>query len=137
MPETLSWSVKVSSSAGPAMNDSGSLTVPAVLSSRLTVDAATPPVPPATTPTATATTFTFQIDDVTKVAVLAVKSSVYDGKVSIKGAAGTDPEVALKGPVFVVGAAVEEIATDLTSLTVTNRHTEAATLDILIGLNVT
>ena len=125
MTESVSWSLNVSSTTGAGLNDAASLELPATLFATVEVEAKK------------TTDYTFQIGQLDKVGVLAVRCSIYGGKVSLKGSGGSDKAICLDGPILLVGDAVDQIATSLTTIKIKNDHdTQTATLDILIGLKL-
>jgi len=121
MPEQLSWSLKTGSSGGGTA-DSGSLEVEAVTSASVTVDAG------ATMELA------FQLEDVSKITMLLVKSSTYGGTLRVS-AGGS--EVVLTGPLILYGDAIALFSDSLETVTVANDDAVAADVDVLLGLKLT
>lgn len=122
MVETLTWSFTAGSSSGAGLSSNGFREVEASTSASVSLDANM----------ATATDLELQLDDVDKIAFLAVAASLSDGSVEIQ-ADGASP-TALTGPLILYGDAVKLFAGDLTTLKVQNKHaTEAADLSVLIG----
>lgn len=124
MPETISWSLSAGGTSGSAIQASGVSKGDGIVSVSVDLDAGS-----------AARDLTIQVDDVDKVAFLAVSSDLVDGKVTVKPGSGV--ETALTGPLLLFGAAVKLFATDLSTLTVHNTSTVAAAkLKVLIGLTV-
>jgi hypothetical protein len=122
MAETLSWSFTAGASSGAGLNSSGSLVAEAATSAVVTLDANM----------ASPTTLTLQLDDVDRIAFLAIASSISDGSVEVQ-ADGADP-TPLTGPLILYGAGVKLFAGSLDTLKAQNKHTTgSAQLSMLIG----
>lgn len=122
MSEKITWSINAGSPGG-SLAASGSVECDAVTTASITVDAA-----------GGSKALDLQLADVTKVVFLAVKSSVYGGKVKVKATGAGATEITLTGPVFLYGAGVALLGPSLDTFTITNSHaTEAADVDILIA----
>jgi len=121
MTQKLTWSFSAGSASG-ALNTTGSTEVEAVFNATVDLDANM----------ANASTLALQIDDVAKVKLLAISSSLNDGKVEVKGSGSA---IALTGPMVLYGAAVALFATDLSTIKVQNKSASVpASLTILVGL---
>lgn len=124
MLQNLSWSFSAGSPGG-AINTSGNTATDAVISASIELGAAM----------GAAQNIALQVDDVDKVAFLAISSSLNDGKVEIQGT-GANATI-VTGPLILYGNAVSLFADDLTTLKVQNKSADKdAILSILIGLNV-
>jgi len=120
---SLAWSISVGSASGVGVTGNGSFNADAVIAASAEVDPATHKA------------LAMQIDDVTKVELLIVTCSRYDGSVSIQGGAGGDPVLALTGPIFAFGAVAQRLAASLGTVTVTVAAAPAtpATVSFLIA----
>lgn len=116
----LTWSLNIGSSDA-AIADAGGLSVDALTKASVTVDAGAD------------SALDLEHADLANLLLLAVRASRYDGTVSVKGPADSDPEIALTGPLVLHGAAVGLLGGGLATLTVGNAGTEAADVDLLIG----
>jgi hypothetical protein len=69
---------------------------------------------------------------------VAVKSSLYTGKVKVKATGTGATEFVMTGPVMLFGAAVSLLGPSLDTLTVKNEDaTKSADIEILIACNLT
>ena len=75
-----------------------------------------------------------QLDDVTALDVVLVSSTVYDGKVEVKGDGDT---VKLTGPLLLFGNGIELFCNSLDQLTLQNKSDQDAKVQILIGRTLT
>jgi len=124
MSENITWSLTAGGASGSNIQASGVSKGDGIVSVSVELDAGS-----------AARALTLQVDDVDKVAFLAISCDLVDGKVTVQadGASAT----ALTGPMLLFGAAVKLFAGDLTTLTVQNTSTDkAAKLTVLIGLAV-
>ena len=121
MSETISWSLTAGGTSGSGINATGATTGDAIVAASVDLDAGS-----------AERVLTLQVDDVSKVAFLAISSDLLDGKVTVK-ATGSATE--LTGPILLFGDAVALFANDLTILTVHNTSPDkAAKLTVLINL---
>ncbi len=123
MAETISWSLTAGGATGAGINTAGSTTGEATVSVSVDLDAQ------AERPLA------LQVDDVDKVAFLAISSDIIDGTITVKATgANATP---LTGPILLFGEAVKLFASDLTTLTVKNDTADkTAKLSVLVGLTL-
>lgn len=120
MSETISWSL-TAGGGGSGINVAGATTGDAVVAASVELDAGS-----------NERALTLQVDDVAKVAFLAISSDLLDGKVTVKA---TGSAIELTGPILLFGEAIALFASDLTTLTVHNTSADkAAKLSVLIGL---
>ena len=125
MSESLAWSFNAGS-AGGSLDASGSIDAEAVTVAGVTVDPASNRA------------LNIQLADVSKLAFLAIKSSLYGDKVKVKAAGSGAKEITLTGPVVMFGGAIALLGPSLATLTVTNDDTAAkADIEILIGSKLT
>ena len=125
MSEKMSWSFTAASSAGSGVSSSGAFDTDATASSTVTLDAAM----------VSATDLTFQLNEVSRITLLAIVPSLTDGSIEIQ--ADGSSATALTGPMVLFGAAVGLFAGDLTTLRVQNKHVDKkATLSVLMGLKL-
>lgn len=123
MQQSLSWSFNAGTAGGHGVNVGGSLSVDAVFSASIVLDknmAATKDV-------------ALQIDDVDKLNLIVIASSLNDGKVEVK----TDLAAITKitGPVVLFGNAAKLFAGDLEKISLQNKSADkTADISILIGL---
>lgn len=124
MSENISWSLTAGGTAGSRIQTSGVLEGEGIVSVSVELDAGS-----------TARDLTLQVDDVARVALLAISCNLIDGTVTVQ--ADGPSAIALTGPMLLFGAAVGLFAGDLTTLTVHNTSPDrAAKLTVLIGLSV-
>jgi hypothetical protein len=120
--ETISWSFTAGASSGAGLSSNGTLESEAVTSAVVALDANM----------SDPADLTMQLEDVDRIAFLAVSASIADGSIEIR-ADGADP-TPLTGPLLLYGAAVRLFAGDLSTLKVQNKHaTDPAKLSVLIG----
>jgi hypothetical protein len=125
MPDKMAWSINAGSSSG-SIDASGSLDTESVMASKVTIDAASNKA------------LALQLDVVTKLNFFALKSSLGDGKVTIKAGGAGAKDIVLNGPLVLFGPAVGLLGASLETLTVTNAHaTLPADIEILIGHKLT
>jgi hypothetical protein len=121
MGEALAWSFNAGS-AGGSLDASGTLDAEAVTVAGVTVEPASNRA------------LNIQLADVSKLAFLAVKSSLYGDKVKVKAAGAGAKEIVLTGPLVMFGGAIGLLGASLATLTVTNDDAAArADIEILIG----
>lgn len=123
MPDSISWSFNAVSSSGGANKSSGKTDADATLTATKKVKK-----------TNGNEALKFQLDTATSIAFLAVTSTFYDTKVTVKadGAA----ETPLNGPLVLYGGGLALFAADLSTLTVKNTSSTDAEVSVLIGLNL-
>jgi len=120
--ETISWSFTAGASSGAGLSSNGTLEAEAVTAAVVSLEANM----------SDAADLAMQLEDVDRIAFLAVSASLTDGSVEIQ-ADGANP-TPLTGPLLLYGAAVRLFAGDLSTLKVQNKHaTDAAELSVLIG----
>jgi hypothetical protein len=124
---SLAWSISVGDSTGTGTAASGTLIAEALLTASGTVDAGA------------SRDLTLQIGDVTRVGLLIVTASRYDGSVSVKGAGAQDPTLALTGPIMAFGDAAERLASSLETVTISAAAAPAtpATVSFLLATRLT
>jgi hypothetical protein len=124
---SLAWSISVGAGSGPGLTGSGMLDAGAVTTASAEVDAGTNQ------------DLALQIDDVARVAMLAVTCNRYDGSVTIKGGDAADPSLVLTGPIFAFGAVAQRLAASLGTVKVTAAAAPAtpASVTFLIGTSLT
>jgi hypothetical protein len=121
MGETIAWSLSAGAPGG-ALSASGSFSADSVTLASVTIDAATNK------------TLTFQLEDVTKILFLSIKSSLYDGKVKVIAAGAGAKEIKLTGPVMLFGEGVALLGASLDTLKITNTDAaNAVNVDVLIA----
>jgi hypothetical protein len=124
MSEVIAWSFNAGTPSG-SIDNSGSFSSDAVVAASVTLDAAGTKA------------LDLQMADLTKVKFVAVKSSLYNGKVTIKASGTGATEIALTGPVVLFGAAVALLGPSLDTLTVKNTDAgTSADIEILIACNL-
>lgn len=124
MAETIAWSLTAGGTSGSAVQARGASVGDGIVSVSVELEAAS-----------SARDLLLQVDQVEKVAFLAISATLFDGSVTVKadGANAT----ALSGPILLFGDAVKLFAGDLTTLTVENASVvSAARITVLIGLTV-
>lgn len=121
MSETISWSLTAGGTSGSGINSTGATSGDAVVAASVDLDAGS-----------AERALTLQVDDVSKIAMLAISSDLLDGTVTVKA---TGSAIPLTGPILLFGEAVALFADDLTTLTIQNTSVDkAAKLSVLIGL---
>ena len=124
MAEAISWALNISGTAGSPIQSTGQSSGEGIVSISVDLDASS-----------AERTLDVQVDDMDRVAFLALSSSLTDGKVTVQ-ADGPDP-IALTGPILLVGAAAKLFAGDLSTLKVHNTSAaDASTVKVLIGLTL-
>lgn len=119
----IAWNLSAGDGSGAGLSFSGTVAAEAVLTGSGEVAAGA------------SKDLALQIDDVSRVALLVVSCTRYDGSVSIKGGGASDTAIALDGPVMVFGAAAERLAASLETMTIAAAAAppEPATVSFLIG----
>jgi hypothetical protein len=121
MGETVSWSLSAGAPGG-ALSASGSFPADSVTLASVTIDAAANK------------TLTFQLEDVTKILFLSIKSSLYDGKIKVIAAGAGAKEIKLTGPLTLFGEAVALLGASLDTLKITNSDAaKAVDVEVLIA----
>jgi hypothetical protein len=124
MPESIAWSLTISGTAGSAIQSAGQTTGDGIVSVSVDLEAGSDE-----------RALDLQVDDIDRVSFLAVSSSLTDGKVTVK--ADGPAEIALTGPMLLIGPAAKLFAGDLSTLTVHNTSAaDPATVKVLIGLTL-
>lgn len=125
MQQSLSWSFNAGATGGHGINAGGSLTVDAVFSASIVLDANM----------AQMKDVALQIDDVDKLNLIVISSSLNDGKVEVK--ADTNTVTKITGPVVLFGNAAKLFAGDLEKISLQNKSADkTADISILIGLTL-
>lgn len=125
MPDKMAWSINAGSSSG-GIDASGSFDTESVMAASVTIDGASNKA------------LALQLEVVAKLNFFALKSSLYDGKVTIKAGGAGAKDIVLHGPLVLFGAAVGLLGASLATLTVTNADaTKPADIEILIGHKLT
>ena len=125
MQQSLSWSFTAGTSGGYGVNVGGVVEVEAVFSASVVLDANM----------AQAKDVALQIDDVDKLDLLVITSSLNDGSVEVKS--DTDAVTKVTGPIVLFGNAAKLFAGDLEKISLQNKSAdETAGISILIGLTL-
>ncbi|WP_162894669.1 hypothetical protein [Rhizobium terrae] len=121
MSEKISWSVNAGA-AGGSLVQSGSVDCEAVTTVSVSIDAGG------------SKALDLQLEDISKVEFLGIKSSIYDGKLKVKASGTGAAEIALTGPVLLFRGGVALLGPSFETLTVKNEHAaDAASVEILIA----
>lgn len=124
MVENISWALNVSGTAGSPIQAAGQSSGDAIVSVSVDLEAGS-----------AERVLAVQVDDMDRVAFLALSSSLTNGKVTVQ--ADGPAAIALSGPILLFGTATKLFAGDLSTLKVHNTSaTEAATVKVLIGLTL-
>jgi hypothetical protein len=125
MPEAIAWSINAGSPGG-SIAASGSLASEAVMIAAVTIDPAS------------SKDLAVQLGDVSKIAFLAVKSSLYNNKVRVKATGAGATEVKLLGPLVLFGGTIALLGASLATFTIANDDAVTpANIEILIGQKLT
>ena len=117
--EQISWTLSLSATSGITLGDSGTTEVGASTSIPVTLD-----------PGAIAD-LNLQLTVTDKLEVFSIISNIYDGTVEVTA---NSKVFKLTGPIMLFGDLIEHFSTDLTTLTVENKHlTDQAVVKIVIG----
>jgi hypothetical protein len=123
MQQSLSWSFNAGTTGGHGVNAGGALAVDAVFSASIVLDANM----------AQMKDVALQIDDVDKLNLLVISSSLNDGKVELK--ADGSAVTMITGPLVLFGNAAKLFAGDLEKISLQNKSADkTADISILIGL---
>jgi len=125
MQQSLSWSFNAGTTGGHGVNAGGALAVDAVFSASLVLDANM----------AQMKDVALQIDDVDKLNLLVIASSLNDCKVEVK--ADSNTVTSITGPIVLFGNAAKLFAGDLEKISLQNKSADkTAEVSILLGLGL-
>ena len=116
--EQTTWNVNLSTSTGLVIGSRGDIESDASTIIPLTMDAGDSEV------------LSLQLTDTTAIDTLCIVSDVYGGDIEVASDGNT---FTLAGPLILFGELVNHFSSDLSSLTVTNNHTETVNVKILIS----